>query len=94
MSAGLLYFTFGYFKSAAGHDDLQEQVFSFDYPRMYVAQEYALGCSFLGTRKGDVLMPYIEVNRYQSDPDEKLPSSFDAFMKQQAGALCGADGPY
>ena len=33
------------------------------------------------------------MNRYQSDPDEAAPASFDAFMKRQAGALCGADGP-
>lgn len=66
--------------------------YSFDYPRTYNAREYASGVVSVGTVFGDMLIPYVEVTRYQSDPDVAIPGSFDAFMKRQASALCGTDG--
>lgn len=93
LGAGLLYFTYSYFHPLPDTTTFKSKFFSFDYPRTYTAQEYAPGVVSIGTKNGDVLMPYIEVNRYQSDPDVAIPASFDIFMKRQASALCGADGP-
>lgn len=92
LGAGLLYFTVGQ-RPLPDTTTFKSKYFSFDYPRTYATQEYAPGVVSIGTKNGEILMPNVEINRYQSDPDEKSPASFDAFMKKQAGALCGADGP-
>ncbi len=71
--------------------DFRSQYFTFTYPRMYDTEEYAPGVVSIGRQNGQVLMPLVEVNRYQSDPDIETPETFDAFMKRQASALCGND---
>lgn len=92
LGAGLLYIIFGH-GPLPDMTTFKTKYFSFEYPRTYAAQEYSSGVVSLGTKNGEVVVPAVEVNRYQNDPDEKTPASFDAFMKRQAGALCGADGP-
>jgi len=67
--------------------------FSFSYSRGYDVNEYASGVVSVGHGNKQIFSPLVEVDRYQSDPDEALPASFDVFMKKQAAALCGADGP-
>ncbi len=73
--------------------DLKTRYYSFSYPRVYDTKEYAPGVVSIGHQDGDALMPLVEITRYQSDPDTAAPKSFDTFMKLQAAALCGADGP-
>lgn len=72
--------------------DFKSRYFSFSYPRVYAAKEYAAGVVSIGKKNGDGLDPLIEVTLYQSDPDSPTPKKFDTFMKLQAAALCGADG--
>lgn len=93
LGAGLLYLTYDHFKPLPETTTFKSRYYSFDYPRTYTAKEYASGVVSIGEENGDAITPYIEVNRYQSDPDVATPGSFDAFMKRQASALCGADGP-
>lgn len=71
--------------------EFKTSYFNFTYPRVYDAEEYAPGVVTLGQKEGDIFTPYIEVTRYQSDPDIATPATFDLFVKRQAGALCGAD---
>lgn len=92
LGIGIAYFTYGYLHPLPTITSFKSSHYSFDYPRTYTAHEYASGVVSIGTSKGDTLTPYVEVTLYQSDPEEKAPVSFDAFMKRQAGALCGADG--
>lgn len=93
LGIGVLLMTFGFFTTTPKLTDFKSRYFSFEYPRVYATQEYASGEVSIGIQNGQILMPNIEVNRYQSDPDVAAPPSFDAFMKEQAAALCGADGP-
>jgi hypothetical protein len=67
--------------------------FNFSYPRAYSAQEYARSVVSVGNPTNDGLEHLVEVVRYQNDPDVPTPESFDTFMKRQAAALCGTDGP-
>lgn len=69
------------------------QYYTFTYPRIFDAKEYAPDVVSLGHKNGDSFDPLVEVVRYQSDPDESLPANYLAFIKRQAAALCGADGP-
>lgn len=71
--------------------EFRTSYFSFTYPRIYHAEDYARGVATLGKKEGEVFTPYVEISRYRSDPDTATPATFDLFMKQQAGALCGAD---
>ena len=66
--------------------------FSFEYPRVNNAEEYAPGAVIVGTAGDEGLSPLVEVIRYQSDPDTALPATFDAYVRKQALALCGSDG--
>lgn len=93
LGIGLLLLTFGTFKPLPITTTFKSKFFSFDYQRTYAAQEYSSGEVAIGKQNGDTLVPYVEINRYQSDPDVALPSSYDVFLKRQASALCGADGP-
>lgn len=90
---GVILLIMGYqaFKPLPDNTDLKTRFFSFSYPRIYDVEEYAPGVVTLGHDKGDAFEPLVEINRYQSDPESALPASFDAFMKRQAAALCGAD---
>jgi len=65
--------------------------FSFTYPRVYAAKEYADGSVSLGGKTGDVFIPLVDVVRYKSDPDRPAPASFDTFAARQAENLCGSD---
>lgn len=65
--------------------------FSFTYPRVYTAKEYADGSVALGGMSGDVFIPLVDVVRYKSDPDRAAPASFDTFAARQAENLCGSD---
>lgn len=93
LGGALAYLTYGYLHPLPDSTTFQSRYYSFDYPRTYATQEYASGEVSIGAQNGQILMPHVEVNRYQSDPDVAAPPSFDAFMKKQASALCGADGP-
>src|ERR1700754_4754735 len=93
LGIGLAYLTWGYLHPLPAITSFKSSHYSFDYPRMYTAREYASGVVSIGIAKGDTLTPYTEVTLYQSDPEEKVPASFETFIKNQAGALCGADGP-
>lgn len=93
LGIGIILLTFGSFGPLPDTTTFRSSYFSFDYPRTYAAQEYSSGEVSVGIQNGAVVMPYIEVNRFQSDPDVALPASFGAFLKRQAAALCGADGP-
>jgi hypothetical protein len=73
--------------------DFKNRYFSFSYPRSYNVTEYAPGVASIGSTTPVGFDPLVEIVRYQSDPDVALPVNFDAFMKRQAAALCGADGP-
>ncbi len=75
------------------NSDFKGGPFSFSYPRTFDVNEYAEGVVSVGHGNSNLFSPLVEVDRYQSDPDEKLPATFDDFMKRQAAALCGADGP-
>lgn len=66
--------------------------FSFVYPRIYNAEEYAAGSVVVSSVEDDVTRPLVEVVRYESDRDVALPATFDAYIKKQAQALCGSDG--
>lgn len=66
--------------------------FSFEYPRVNNAEEYAPGAVIVGTEGDEGLTPLVEVVRYQSDPDVALPPTFDVYVRKQALALCGSDG--
>ncbi|CAN5689982.1 hypothetical protein BH11PAT2_BH11PAT2_04370 [soil metagenome] len=66
--------------------------FSFTYPRIYHLDEYAIDVASIGKPFGDTFTPLVEVVRYQSDPDSKLPPTYSDFIKNQALNLCGADG--
>jgi hypothetical protein len=93
--AGIAILMLGYqhFKPLPETTEFKGRYFSFTYPRIYNAQEYAPGVVSIGTKNDAGLDPLVEVTRYGSDPDSALPKSFDTFMKLQAGVLCGADGP-
>lgn len=100
--AGIIVVVGGAFLLSWGYDALKPLpeytefktgYFSFTYPRVYDAKEYAPGVVSIGTDNDEGIDPLVEVVRYQSDPDTALPTTFDAFMKRQAAALCGADGP-
>lgn len=93
LGLGIAYLTYSYLNPLPETTAFKSTHYTFEYPRAYTAREYATGVVSIGKENGDVLTPYIEVNLYQSDPDEKTPVSFDAFIKRQAGLLCGADGP-
>ncbi|MES2225248.1 MAG: hypothetical protein V4480_00375 [Patescibacteria group bacterium] len=66
--------------------------FTFSYPRANHLEEYSSDVVSVQRPFGDTYYPLVEVVRYKSDPDVKLPSSFEAYIKQQAVALCGTDG--
>lgn len=91
---GILLLILGYqtFKPIPESTSFKTRFYSFSYPRIYSAQEYAPGVVSIGNKKEDGIDPLVEVTRYQSDPDTAVPTTFDAFMKRQAAALCGADG--
>lgn len=66
--------------------------YSFTYPRTFSTEEYAPGVVSIGHQRPPYgLVPFVDVNIYKSDPQSKLPSSFDAFAKAQAAELCGSD---
>lgn len=67
--------------------------FSFSYSTRYQAEEYAPDVISVGYAVPGGFDPHIEVVNYQSDPQSPLPKGFQAFVKQQAFALCGSDGP-
>jgi hypothetical protein len=92
---GILLFIWGYNKLQPLPEltEFKTSYFHFIYPRAYTAKEYAPGVVSIGNQDNDGINPLVEVVRYQSDPDIALPATFDAFMKRQAAALCGADGP-
>lgn len=91
---GIILLIIGYVATRPVPDltDFRSQYFTFTYPRMYDTEEYAPGVVSIGHQNGQVLIPLVLVNRYQSDPDIATPETFDAFMKRQASALCGTDG--
>jgi hypothetical protein len=92
---GIALLTWGYqeFKPLPETTDFKTSFFTFTYPRIYDAVEYAPGVVSIGTVTGSSTKPLVEVVRYKSDPDVALPANFETFMKRQAAALCGADGP-
>lgn len=93
LGAGIAYLTYSYLNPVPDTTDFKSSRYSFTYPRTYTAHEYSSGEVTLGTMKKDTLTPYVEVNWYRSDPESAAPKNFDEFMKRQAAALCGADGP-
>lgn len=93
IGAFLLTLAYDALKPLPDNTEFKSRYFSFMYPRTYNAEEYAAGVVSLGIPNDEGLNPLIEVTRYQSDPDTALPKDFDTFMKRQAGAVCGADGP-
>ncbi len=93
IGGALAVITYEHLRPLPENTSFKTRFFSFTYPRVYDAQEYAPGVVSVGHKKGDGLDPLIDVVRYQSDPDVATPTTFDNFMKLQAAALCGADGP-
>lgn len=89
----IAFITWGYLHPLPETTDFKSSTFSFTYPRTYFAKEYAAGVVSIGIGNDETIVPYIEVSRYKSDPESAQPKSFDEFIKRQAGALCGADGP-
>jgi hypothetical protein len=87
----LIVFGFDALKPLPETTALKTRYYTFNYPRTYDTQEYAPGVVSVGHKNGQVLIPDVEVNRYQSDPQAALPKDFDTFMKLQASALCGTD---
>lgn len=84
------------FKPLPDNTEFKARLFNFSFPRVYNAEEYATGVVSIGMRSTsspDGLDPLIEITKYQSDPDTARPADFNTFMKRQASALCGADGP-
>lgn len=66
--------------------------FSFTYPRIYEAQEYASGVVSVGdSYNGGAFIPLVDVVRYKPDPQAAAPKSFDSFVSRQVIALCGTD---
>lgn len=70
----------------------QDSGFSFTYPRVYDAKDYDAGTVIVGETLDNAFNPLVEVVRYESDRDVALPATFDAYVKNQAQALCGSDG--
>lgn len=71
----------------------REKNFSFVYPREYRVEEYNRGAVSIGIKQDNSFSPFVEVVRYENDHDAALPSTFDVYIKRQAEALCGSDGP-
>jgi hypothetical protein len=71
----------------------RDKNFSFEYPRVYKAEEYNRGAVIVGSKQDDLFTPLVEVVRYESDRDVALPPTFDIYVERQAQALCGSDGP-
>lgn len=71
----------------------RDSAFSFVYPRVFSTEEYDAAAVAIGPKADGVLTPQVAVIRYQSDPDSALPATFDAYVRRQALALCGSDGP-
>ncbi|MBU2103876.1 hypothetical protein KKD81_01930 [Patescibacteria group bacterium] len=69
----------------------KSKAFWFDYPRTYDVREFEKGAVLVGNTKKKEFVPLVQVMQYKSDPDEVLPQSYEAFVTQQALALCGSD---
>lgn len=91
--AGGLYLARDLWSPVPDHTTYHDRSFSFSYPRTYEAEEYAPGTVFVGDTEDGTFTPQVEVVQYESDPDVALPATFDAYVKKQALALCGTDGP-
>lgn len=91
--AAAAFFTQGLWKPLPENTTYYDSSFSFEYPRMNNAEEYAPGAVAVGSTNEGVFNPFVEVVRYQSDRDVALPATFDAYVERQATALCGSDGP-
>ncbi|MBU1292921.1 hypothetical protein KJ819_02520 [Patescibacteria group bacterium] len=69
----------------------RSKAFWFDYPRTYDVREFETGAVLVGSAEKREFTPLVQVMEYKSDPDEALPVSYEAFVRQQALALCGSD---
>lgn len=93
LGIGLAFLTWGYLHPLPATTEFKSSSFSFTYPRTYFAKEYAAGVVSIGMGNDETIVPYIEVDKYRSDPESATPKSFEDFIKHQASVLCGADGP-
>lgn len=91
--AAALFFTQDLWKPLPETTTYRDGDFSFVYPRVNSTDEYDSGAVAVGTSGDAGFAPLVEVIHYQSDPDSPLPATFDAYVRKQALALCGSDGP-
>lgn len=65
--------------------------FSFSYPRVASAKEYASGVVSVGGEYNNFFIPLIDIVHYKNDPQSAAPANLTAFIAKQAQALCGGD---
>lgn len=65
--------------------------FSFTYPRITDAKEYADGVVSVGGEYNGYFIPLVDVVHYKNDSQSAAPANLTAFITKQAQALCGGD---